>query len=165
MVLAEVDLLQGHADLVRARLDTVLTRSDLSAADVTGLLPLLAWAHLEMNDPERAESAVKLAVERATVTGMRLYLVDALRVKGMVERHRRRWQESERTFRDALELAQSLRYSRAEGWILYESGLNQNDEGNREAALQRLEEALAVFCRLGITPIVERTEHAITMVR
>jgi tetratricopeptide (TPR) repeat protein len=104
-------------------------------------------------------------VERATATGMRLYLVDALRVKGMVERQSHRWQEAEGTFRDALEMAHALRYSRAEGWILYESGLNQNDEGNREVALQRLEEALAVFRRLSVKPLVERTEHAITMMR
>jgi tetratricopeptide (TPR) repeat protein len=165
MVLAELDLLQGHADVVRTRLETVLARSDLSAADVTGLLPLLAWAHLQMDDPVRAEANVKLAVERATATGMRLYLVDALRVKGMVERHRRQPQEAERTFRDALELARALRYARAEGWILYESGLNQNDEGNREVALRRLEEALVISRRLSIKPLVERTEHAITMMR
>jgi tetratricopeptide (TPR) repeat protein/transcriptional regulator with XRE-family HTH domain len=165
LALAEVDLLQGHADVVRARLDTVLTRSDLSAADVTGLLPFLAWAHLEMNDPVQADANVKLAVERATATGMRLYLADALRVKGMVARHRRQHQEAEDTFRDALELARALRHTRAEGWILYESGLNENDEGNREVALQRLEEALAIFRRLSIKPLVERTEQALVEAR
>jgi tetratricopeptide (TPR) repeat protein/transcriptional regulator with XRE-family HTH domain len=165
MVLAELHLLQGHADLVRTRLEIVLERSDLSAADVTGLLPLLAWAHLEMNNPLTAETLVELAVKRATTSGMRLYLVDALRVKGMIERHRRHWQKAEGTFKDVLEMAQTLRYVRAEGWILYESGLNQHDEGNRQVARQRWEEALAIFRHVSLRPLIERTEQALTLIR
>ncbi len=68
-------------------------------------------------------------------------------------------------FRNGLQLAHALRYSRAEGWILHESGLNQSDQGNREAALQRLEEALAVFRHLSIRPLIERTERALTLIR
>ncbi|PZS04033.1 MAG: hypothetical protein DLM70_08280 [Chloroflexi bacterium] len=61
-------------------------------------MPLLAWAHLETNDLPRAEPLAELAMERATATGMRLYLVDALPVKGMVQRDGRHLQEAERTF-------------------------------------------------------------------
>lgn len=165
MVLAEMDLLRDRADLVQPRLQQVLMRSDLSASDVTALLPLLARAHLEANDPSRAETLAELAVERATATGMRLHQVDALRVRGMVERYRGRRQEAERTFHHALELARALRHARAEGWILYERGLNQKDEGNWEMATHWLEEALSRFRRLSLRPLVARAEEAIATVR
>jgi len=66
---------------------------------------------------------------------------------------------------EALKLAQTMRYSRAEGWILYERGLTQHDAGNQEVARQRLEEALAVFRRLNFRPLIERTEQALILVR
>jgi tetratricopeptide (TPR) repeat protein len=129
------------------------------------VLPVLAWAYLETNDRQRAETLIEPAVERATTTGVYLYLVDALRIRGMIERHRRHRREARRTFEDALQLTRTLGYERGQGWILYENGVNEREMGNQDGARQQWEEALTIFRRLGVRPLIEQTEQALTLMQ
>src|SRR5207253_1137904 len=47
-LLAERDLLEGCPDVAHTRLVPLLDRPGLEETGVTALLPLLAWAHLEL---------------------------------------------------------------------------------------------------------------------
>ena len=50
--------------------------------------------------------------------GHRLALVELVRVRGMVLARRRRWDEAERAFEEAVPIARSLRYPYAEARAL-----------------------------------------------
>ena len=81
-VIAEVDILEGRAEAARARLIPLLDRPGLEECDVTMLLPVLAWAELELGRPDLADATVEQALGRARPEQMRLVLVEALRVRG-----------------------------------------------------------------------------------
>ena len=56
-ILAERDLLAGAAAAARDRLAPLLDRPGEQEAKVAPLLPLLAWAHAELDDEEAASRA------------------------------------------------------------------------------------------------------------
>jgi tetratricopeptide (TPR) repeat protein len=87
-------------------------------------------------------SAAAQAVDR-TRGQQPLYLVEALRVQGMVLARKGQPEEADRAFQEGLELARSLPYPYAEARILEQMG--------------RGEEALMIFQRLGAAKDVERT--------
>jgi len=90
-----------------------------------------------------AELGVR-AVERARKTGEILALVDALRVLGMVLVQQGQLEEAGMVFDEGLALARSLPYPYAEARILVEMGA--------------LDEALAIFRRLGAVKDIERIQ-------
>ena len=53
-------------------------------------------------------------IEQARAQGHRLALVELLRVRGMVLARRRRWNEAEQAFEEAVSVARSIRYPYAE---------------------------------------------------
>jgi adenylate cyclase len=156
-VLAELDLLQGRAQDALRRLEPLL-QEDMQRGTI---LPPLGWSYLEVGDIAQAEQVVQEAVAEATAQQTRLFLVEALRVQGMVCARQRRWEEAERAFREGLELARSMPYPYAEARLLEEESRLHQQLGESEPARQQLEEALAIFQRLGALKDVERTEHVL----
>ncbi len=73
-------------------------------------------------------------------------LVDALRVQGMVSVRQERWEAAERAFEEGLSLARSTPFPYAEARMPEQMG--------------RLEEALAIFQRLGAQKDIERTAES-----
>jgi tetratricopeptide (TPR) repeat protein len=160
-LLAERDLLLGNVPAARARLELLLDRSVLREESIAELLPILAWARLESGDLVNAAQAAKDAVREAAAEEHRLTLVEALRIQGMVLTRRGRWEEAEASLRDAMTHAATMPYPYAEARALYGYGRMQSRRGAPDLAGERLQEALAIFQRLGAKPYLERTEQAL----
>jgi hypothetical protein len=98
------------------------------------------------------------AVTRARDEGP-FFLVDALRVQGMIMARQRRYEQSQRSFAESRELAGSMPVPYAEGRVLFEMSRMLSEQGEPEPARLRLQEALSIFQRLGAAKDVERTEQ------
>jgi tetratricopeptide (TPR) repeat protein len=157
--LAELDLLQGDPMAARARLLPLLDRSGLEEYPVTALLPVLAWAHLELGDVEQAVQVVGEALRRARSEELRLVLVEALRVQAMLEVRLEQWEEAERALNEGISLARSMPYPYAEARLLHLYGRRHAHPANAETAREHLTAALAVFQRLGAHKDIERVEQ------
>jgi tetratricopeptide (TPR) repeat protein len=159
-VLAEQELLQGKADAALERLEPLVERSDPEELGVVRLLPHLAWAYLELGDDARAEEVVLEGIERVRAQGHKLALVELLRVRGMVLARRRRWDEAEGAFEEAVSVARSVRYPYAEARALYEWGLMYVGRPDKKQGRGRLEEAAEIFGALGSRPYSDLAKKA-----
>ncbi len=175
-VLAERDLLAGRPEAARARLAALLDRSGLEEQDVTFLLPLLAWAHLELGDVATAEEVVTQATRRARAARNCVALVDALHVQALVAIRQgcrldrdgpsaiggpSPWDEAERALEEGLALTRRMPYPYGEARLLHAYGAMYACKGEPGAARERLKVALAIFRRLGACKHAERVEQAI----
>jgi hypothetical protein len=158
--MAEIDLLEGRAAAATARLAPLLDRSGLQECDVTRLLPVLAWAHLELDQVEQAAATVEQALSRARPEAMRLVLVEALRVQALIALRRERWEVAADSLEEGLELARGMPYPYAEARLLQVYGALHAQTGE-PAARACLEAARAIFARLGARTDTERVERAV----
>jgi tetratricopeptide (TPR) repeat protein/transcriptional regulator with XRE-family HTH domain len=161
-VLAEQEILQGKPGAALARLEPLIERSDPEELGVVRLLPLLAWAYLEMEDDDRAEQVPLEGIERARAQGHRLALVELLRVRGMVLARQGRWDEAERTFDEAVSVARSVRYLYAEARALYEWGSMYVGKPDPRQARELLEESAEIFRGLGSRPYFDLAQKAMS---
>lgn len=161
-VAADKDLLAKRPDLARARLEPLLDRANMQEMDVTVLLPLLAEAHLQMNDLYQAAAIAVEALKRARVEHDPDALLNALRVQGMVLADTERWEEAAACLEEGLTMARAMTYPYAEGRILHEFGNMHTRKGDSVAARERLEQACSIFQRLGARPYIELTEEALS---
>jgi uncharacterized protein HemY len=67
-----------------------------------------------------------------------------------------RWHKAEQAFEAAVSLAQNMSYPHAQARALYEFGVMQTRMGETRCAHDRLDEALAIFQRLGADRDAER---------
>jgi uncharacterized protein HemY len=84
-----------------------------------------------------------------------------LRVEAMVLSHGGQWGEAEGAFTEAVSLARSTSNPYAEARALHEWGRMCLQTGVPQHAQKMLEEALAIFRRLGARPYIERAEQAL----
>jgi tetratricopeptide (TPR) repeat protein/transcriptional regulator with XRE-family HTH domain len=160
-VLAERELLEGKPQAALDRLEPLVEGSYPEELGVVRLLPYLAWARLELREDDRAEEVALGGIERARAQGHRLALVELLRVLGMVLARRRRWEEAERAFEEAVSVARSVRYPYAEARALYEWGLMYVAKRDPRQGRNRLEEAIEIFRRLGARPYSDLAQKAL----
>jgi len=159
--LAESDLLEHRPERVVARIDALLHQYGLQEADLTILLPMLAWAHLQLGDADRAAALVEKATTWMTAGGDRLWLVDGLRVHAMLASQCGRAGEAEEVFHRAAALAEGMPCPFFEARVLREWGMVDAQQGSLPQARQRLGETLEIYRRLGAMPYVEQTERAL----
>jgi uncharacterized protein HemY len=158
-LLAELKLLTARPEAARARLVPLLDRPGLEETDVTALLPVLAWAHLELGEVAQARDVVERAIRRTRPENLRLVLVDALRVQAMVAARQEQWEEAARAVEEGVALARSMPYPYAEARLMHLAGRLHAQVGKPEAARQRLAAALTIFQRLGARKDIEQVEH------
>jgi tetratricopeptide (TPR) repeat protein len=156
--LGEVELMQGRPDAARARLEPLIPAEGPYTAC---LRTTLAWAYLEQGEVDRAEETAARGLAIAWERQNRLYVPGLLQVQGMVLSRQGKWDGAERVFAEAISLAQSMPYPYAEARALHEYGAMHIRKGEPEKARERLEEALAIFRRIGAKKDVERTEQAL----
>jgi tetratricopeptide (TPR) repeat protein len=159
--LAELDLLEGHAEAARARLLPLLDRSDAAEFDVTYLLPVLARAYLELGEVEQAAETVAQAIARMRAENMRLMLADALWVQAMVRHRQGKLAEAADALEEGIALAREMPYPYSEARLLHLYGLLHADQDEPGQARALLAEALAIFERLGARTDAERVEQAL----
>jgi tetratricopeptide (TPR) repeat protein len=155
--LAELDVLTGRPEEAIKQLEPLVKEG---SADLTSSLSCLAWAHVCINDEkhlqqaaETAERAVNLAQGHAEV------LVSAVWVQGMVLIRQGCSEEALRVLTAGLALTRSMPYPYWEACILEQLGILAQQRADPEQAQARLEEALAIFRRLGAKNDIERTEQ------
>jgi tetratricopeptide (TPR) repeat protein len=159
-LLAEHDIQAGRPAAACARLVPLLDRWGAEELDVTtAVLPMLAWASLELGDFDRAARVIADATGRARAGTYRLSLVDGLRVQALVALRQGQWTEVEGCLEEGLALARALPYPHGEGRLLEVCGRLHLDRGERAAARDRLAAALAIFRRLGARKDIEQTEQ------
>jgi tetratricopeptide (TPR) repeat protein len=158
-VMAEIDILEGRAEAAQARLAPLLDRPGLQECDVTMLLPVLAWAQLELGQVEQAAGTAEQVLARARPEEMRLALVETLWVQALIALRREQWEQAAGSVEEGLALALAMPYPYAEGRLLHVGGLVHGARSEPEAARQRLEEARSIFARLGARMDLERVEQ------
>jgi tetratricopeptide (TPR) repeat protein len=157
-VLAECSLLAGHPTLAQQRLSPWLA-PDATEDDITPLVSLMAWAHLDLDRVEKAADLAAQAVTRARAQGRQVVLVDALRVAALAAARRGRCAEAEEALQEGLALARRLGYPYGEARLLQVSGELGARLGQSEPARAHLEQALAIFQRLGARIHCVQVEH------
>ena len=85
----------------------------------------------------------------------------ALRAQGMALARQHRWEDAENVFAEAVSLGRQMHFPEGEAEALYAYGLMYLQKGQPAMARKRLEEALAIFRRLGARAYIERTEQAL----
>jgi len=156
--MAELEILEGRAAAARARLVPLLDRPGLEECDVTALLPVLAWAQLELGAVDEAAATVEQALRRARPEEMHLVVVEALRVQALVLLRREQWDEAARSLAEGLALARAMPYPYAEARLLHLDGTLRAQQGEGAAARDHLAAARAIFARLGARRDSERLE-------
>jgi tetratricopeptide (TPR) repeat protein/DNA-binding XRE family transcriptional regulator len=154
--LAELDLREGRPAAARARLIPVLDGPGLEEWDVTGLLPLLAWAHLDLGERRRAAGVAADAVRRARAQTNRVALVEALRIRGLVLLRQGRADSAEGTLAEALALARTMGVPYLEARVLQVCGSLAAAQQDPDAAREWWRAAGAIFQRLGAHRDAER---------
>jgi tetratricopeptide (TPR) repeat protein len=148
-VLAERDLLAGHAEVVRAYLAPLLERPGLEEAQALFVLPQFAWALLNLGRMSEAEECALHSCARARAGHLRLWLVDGLRILAIVRLRQARWQEACALLSEAIALCHAMPYPYAEAKTLWVYGQLEAARGDLAAARERFTQALAICERLG----------------
>ncbi|HEX8918946.1 MAG TPA: tetratricopeptide repeat protein, partial [Chloroflexota bacterium] len=156
-LLGEIEVLEGRAQAAIDRLKSLEDTDPLS--DQIGLLATLAWARLEEGLVDQADATVSRALDMARVRHHKPLLPEALRVQAMIRSRQERWDEAESIFGQAVAVAQSLPYPYGEARARYDWGLVRLRHERPEEAADQLEQALAIFRRLGARRDAERAHQ------
>ena len=156
--LAERELLSGRPAEARDRLAPLVEQASLDGPDLVALLPLLAWATLELGDAERAASISAEAIQLMRAMGMRVALPNALRIQAMVAQRLDNRVMAETALAEAVMLADAISYPYAKAQALLAWALLAPEDA---ASQERLREARSIFTRLGASGDVARAERAL----
>jgi tetratricopeptide (TPR) repeat protein len=148
-VRAERDLLEGRPEGARRRLAPLGDRAGQREADVTELMPLAAWALLDMGEPDQAERVAAESVARARAQHVVLALLEAWRIQALVLARRGDDDAAVRLLRHVARHCARMPYPYGEAKALYIFGRVLLNQGARAAARQKLEAARAILGRLG----------------
>ncbi len=149
------DILRGRPAPARDLLAALLDSSGKEGRAAWWVLLILALAHLEVGDTDQAADVAREATTRAHHDRDHIALADALWVRAQVETRRGLWPEAERT------LARPMPYPFAEGRLLHAYGVLSQEKGEPRQARAYLEEALAIFRRLGARAEAARAQRAL----
>jgi tetratricopeptide (TPR) repeat protein/transcriptional regulator with XRE-family HTH domain len=159
--LAERELLEHHSRAALARLAPLLDRPGAEESDVTKLLPLVAWAHLDRRESGPAAAVLEQCVARATAQKMRPVVVETLRVQAMLAARQGRWEAAEGALGQALALSQAMPSPYAEAKVQYVYGRLHSRRNEPGRARERLAAALAILNRLGERLYATHIEQAL----
>jgi tetratricopeptide (TPR) repeat protein/transcriptional regulator with XRE-family HTH domain len=146
---AEQDLVEGHPEAARARLEPFLDHAPLRAGERASVRHLLGWAYVDLGDLERAEALLTASstLERAHLRPWAV--LGVLRSQARLALRQGRGPEAEHALAEALALAQAIRTPYDEAQTLYLYGLLYLRQDEAKPARERLEAALALCAQLG----------------
>jgi tetratricopeptide (TPR) repeat protein len=159
--LAEQELLEGSPATARERLSPLLDRPGQQESDVCALLPLLAWARLDLGEVAQAEALMEQAIVRAQAGRLRPALVSAWQVSALLLQRHSQWDQAQQHLEQALALSQELRHPYAQAKTLYWLGALNIRCGYGEQACVHLKAALAILAYLGERLYAERADAAL----
>jgi tetratricopeptide (TPR) repeat protein len=161
--LAERDMLMKNSPSAVARLVPLLDRRGQQETHVTMLLPVLAWAYLELGDMTAAERWSKESIRRATQAGYQVPLVEALRVRGLLLGEQNRLKEAEQMLEQSLAVSRALAWPYAEVKTLFAYGCLLHRAGKDQEATARLQAALALSAPRSERLYAAKIEATLTM--
>jgi tetratricopeptide (TPR) repeat protein len=168
ILLAHLDLRTGRSASAQARLVPLAARPGPWESwewQVTPLLVLLAWAHLDLNETEQAAAVVARAVAQARAIQRPRALVEALWMQARVATRQEQWAQAGRALEEGVAVARAIGYPYGEARLLhlYEllGGSQETSDGAGEQAREQLRAALAIFRRLGARLDASRVEEAL----
>lgn len=148
--MAEAELALGHGDAARVLLDPhVHDPVRREENDIIPLLPLAAWACLQIGDEVQAEALLKLAEPQARGQHHALALLDVLRIRGLLRAMQGCWDEAIGDLEESRTLARAMPFPYAEAKALYMLGQSHSARGDSELAREMYEQADAILDRLG----------------
>lgn len=153
-VFAEAEIAGGSPENAARTLRPLLDPPGCES-DGVPLLPALAHACLQLNDLTAAGEAAREAVRRSRAEGSRLYLVDALRILGMVAATEGACDAAEEALTEALQVARDIGYPYAEARAAAGRGAIAQGRGQRDVAQRYLTEAATIFAQLGVDAAVD----------
>jgi tetratricopeptide (TPR) repeat protein len=160
--LARIDLDQDMVPRALGRLAPHVEESAPEHAIVFALLfPVAAEAHLQAGNLARASTLVDTAVGYVSPTDGPDILADLLRIRALIAARSGRWEDARQACDRALELARRGECVRVEAEILLADAQILAGEEKGEQARTRLEQARAIFTRLGAAPAMRRVSQAL----
>jgi tetratricopeptide (TPR) repeat protein len=146
-LLAEADLLEGHANRARQRILTYLhdTHPILAENNALGAHILLAWADGALGQYADAEAHITQVLAAAKP----LLRTDALRTQGLLAIMQRDWSLAVAALDEAIAMCRAMPYPYAELKALWVYGRLEAARGDPVAATERFTQALAICDRLG----------------
>ncbi len=161
---AEQELLNGHTQMANEQLVPLFEQSpeqgDIGVNNIA-FLPLMAWAHMDLDAMDEAETMLADGLACANDQERYLALVDLLRVQAILAMRRGRWAEARHALEEALARSRAMPYPYAEAKALYVSGPLQLLQQDSELAREHFTEALAILNRLGERLYAEQVERAL----
>jgi tetratricopeptide (TPR) repeat protein/transcriptional regulator with XRE-family HTH domain len=164
--LADLDLLDGRPQDAVTRLHPVTVGHLAPAADdltwdfPVELLSVLAEAHLELNDLDRARAYAGRAVDHARRMGAWVQGIRALEVHGMVLARDGRHDLARAAYQEGLDRARAMPFPYGQARLLRAGGLLDRQQ-DHAAAHAKFAQALAILERLGADNDASRLRQAI----
>jgi len=165
--LASLDLLDGRPQDAANRLRPVTTDPPVPAAeDLTWdtpveFLSVLAQAHLELGELDRARAYAGLAVGHARRMGTWMQGIRALEVHGMVLARDGHHDLARAAYQEGLDRARAIRFPYGQARLLRAYGLLDREQQDHGAAHAKFAQALAILERLGADKDAGRLRRAI----
>jgi len=165
--LADLDLLDGRPQDAVIRLHPVTADRPLPAVeDLTWdtpveLLSVLAEAHLEVDDLDRARAYAGRAVDHARRMGAWVQGIRALEVHGMVLARDGHHDLARAAYQEGLDRARAMPFPYGQARLLHADGLLDRQQQDRGAAHAKFAQALAILERLGADHDADRLRQAI----
>jgi predicted ATPase/tRNA A-37 threonylcarbamoyl transferase component Bud32 len=129
----------------------------------TEVFPALSKLCLKKGEIEKARELIEKTYEHATKSKNRLLMVDAEKLKAMLFREQKNWEQSIQHFEKSLQGYKSLN---AQKWyvhqfteLLYEYGsmyLDRNEENDKEKAYSFLDQALLIYQKMDAKKKIEK---------
>jgi tetratricopeptide (TPR) repeat protein/transcriptional regulator with XRE-family HTH domain len=160
--LAELDLLDGRPQDAVTRLDPVTSghpvpaTEDLTWSYAVQLLSVLAAAHLETGDLDRARAYVGRAVAEARRMGAWVQGSRALEVQGMIHARDGHYDLARASYQEALHRAGAMPFPYGQARLLRAHGLLDRQQQDEAAAHAKFAQALAILERLGADQDADR---------
>ena len=165
--LADLDLLDGRPQDAVTRLHPVTADHPLPAVeDLTWdtpveLLSVLAEAHLEVDDLDRARAYAGRAVDHARRMGAWVQGIRALEVHGMVLARDGHHDLARAAYQEGLDRARAIPFPYGQARLLHACGLLDRQQQDHAAAHAKFAQALAILERLGADKDADRLRRAI----
>lgn len=161
LLLAERDLLDGRPAAARTRLEPLLNRLSRQEGALNALLPLLAWALLDLGEAAQAEVFLAENQARARARQDQAAWMHTLRIHALLAIRQQRWSDVQPFLEEALQLARRLGLPYDEAKVLYTYGLLHRQQAEQSLARARLEAAQAILRRLGERLYAAQVAHAL----
>lgn len=165
--LAQLDVLDARPENAIGRLQSITADRPAPATDdltweyAVQLLSVLAAAHLDLGDLDRASAYARRAVNQARRMGAWLQGIRALEALGMVQARDGHHELARTTYREGLRRAGAMPFPYGQARLLHAEGLLDRQQQDHAAALGKFAQALVIFERLGADQDASRLRRTI----